>query len=89
VTNTKGIPDIFTLTLGVKEIGCLLLEENGMKKSEARFLKSSFLLDFFPIYWVESFTTPVLTSLTGHGEKSEDMIDEKEKIFQNKGQKRQ
>jgi len=62
-----------------------------MEKPKARFLKSSFLLDFFPvsIYWVESFTTPVLISLAGHGEKSEDMIDEKEKIFQNKGQKRQ
>jgi hypothetical protein len=54
-----------------------------MKKPKTRFLKSSFLPDFLPvsIYWVESFTTPVLTSLAGHGEKSEDMIDEKEKFF--------
>jgi hypothetical protein len=62
-----------------------------MKKPKAQFLKSLFLSAFLPIsiYWVESFTTPVFISLAGHGEKSEDMIHEKEKIFQNKGQKRQ
>jgi len=54
-----------------------------MKKPKAQFLKSSFLLDFFPIsiYWVESFTTPVLTSLAGHGEKMRMCWMKKKKFF--------
>jgi hypothetical protein len=91
VTNTKKNPYHFYHNFDGEKDRVPVIGGDGIKKPETQFLKSSSLFTFLPIsiYWVESFTTPVLISLAGHGEKSEDMIHEKEKNFQNKDQKHQ